>query len=175
MLRPATLVALAALSLPSSALAQSEPSHIYEVSWYRAHPGVEVEYSEIYQEYLRPTLDEMIRRGNIVSYLDLVTTVGDISEATHMLLIEYPNWAALDALEAKQDAAAVEVLGRPYREIWEESVAPLRLCRYGRRSTRLQCSLRDRGWPHSAGSPHPYPPAPTGVTAAVSRSPVRIR
>ena len=127
MLRPGTLVALAALSLPSSALAQSEPGHIYEVSWYRAHPGVEGEYSEIYQEYLRPTLDEMIRRGNIVSYLDLVTTVGDIGEATHMLLIEYPSWAALDALEAKQDAAAVEVLGRPYSEIWEESVSPLRL------------------------------------------------
>ena len=127
MLRPGTLVALAVLSLPPSALAQSESGHVYEVSWYRAHPGVEGEYSEIYQEYIRPTYDEMIRRGTIVSYLDLVTTVGDTGEATHMLLVEYPNWAALDALEEKQDAAAMEVLGRPYNEIWEESVAPLRL------------------------------------------------
>ena len=85
---------------------------------------MEGEYSEIYQEYLRPTFDEMIRRGNIVSYLDLVTIVGDTGKATHMLLVEYPNWAELDALEEKQDAAAGEVLGRPYNEIWEESVAP---------------------------------------------------
>ncbi len=127
MLRRGTLLTLAVLTLPANVLAQSEPGHIYEVSWYRAHPGVEAEYSEIYREYLRPVLDEMARRGDIVSYLDLVTTVGAISEATHMLVVEYPNWAALDQLDARQDAAAEEVIGRPYSEVWEESVAPLRL------------------------------------------------
>ena len=127
MFRPSTILTLAILTLPTNAFAQSEEGHIYEVSWYRAHPGVEAEYSEIYREYLRPTLDEMIRRGKIVSYLDLLTTVGEIDDATHVFLIEYPDWAALDGVEAKQDAAAVEVLGRPYSEIWEESVAPLRI------------------------------------------------
>ena len=127
MLRRGTLLTLAVLTLPANVLAQSEPGHIYEVSWYRAHPGVEAEYSEIYREYLRPVLDEMARRGDIVSYLDLVTTVGAISEATHMLVVEYPNWAALDQLDARQDAAAEEVIGRSYSEVWEESVAPLRL------------------------------------------------
>ena len=127
MLRSGTLLAVAALALPTDGLAQSELGHVYEASWYRAHPGVEAEYSEVYREYLRPTLDEMIRRGDIVSYLDLVTSVGDTNEATHMLLIEYPDWASLDGLEEKQDSAAMEVLGRPYSEIREESVAPLRL------------------------------------------------
>jgi len=125
--RAPLLFALAALLPPPILCAQSEAGHVYEVSWYRAHPGVEVEYSEIYQDYLRPTLDEMVRRGDIVSYLDLVTSVGNIDEATHVLLIEYPDWASLDGFRARQDAASSEVLGRAYSEIWAESVAPLRL------------------------------------------------
>ena len=121
------VLAATSLILPNTLLAQSEAGHVYEMSWYRAFPGVEAEYTDIYEEYLRPTLDEMIRRGDIVSYTDLVTTVGDVEDATHVLLIEYPNWSALDGYTERQDAAAREVLGRPYSEIWEESVAPLRL------------------------------------------------
>ena len=127
MLRALHLVLLGSLALPSTLFGQSEPGHVVEVSWYRAHPGVEAEYSEIYQEYVRPTLDKMVRRGDIISYLDLVTSVGDIADATHALLIEYPNWASLDGFRARQDAASREVLGRPYSEVWEERVAPLRL------------------------------------------------
>jgi hypothetical protein len=49
MLRSPLLLALPALLLPSILFAQSETVHIYEVSWYRTHPGVEAEHSEIYQ------------------------------------------------------------------------------------------------------------------------------
>jgi hypothetical protein len=40
MLRSPLLLALTALLLPSIFFAQSETGHIYEISWYRTHPGV---------------------------------------------------------------------------------------------------------------------------------------
>ncbi len=119
MLRIISLAGLLALVMPQVSAAQSTDGHVYSVAWYNAHTGQEAAYSQGYHEWLRPVFDELVKQGAIVSYLDLAKNTGSPS-STHMILVEYPNWAALGEFAAKLDAVSRDVLERPFSEVVDE-------------------------------------------------------
>ncbi|MEE8207212.1 MAG: hypothetical protein V3T82_09700, partial [Nitrospinaceae bacterium] len=60
-------------------------------------------------------LDELKKREVIVSYLDLVQISG-AGKTSHLLMVEYPNMAALDTINEKIAEASQKVLGKPFSE-----------------------------------------------------------
>jgi len=119
MLRIALLAVSLAFLAPQVAVAQSQEGHVYAVAWYNAHTGQETAYSQGYRDWVRPVFDELVRQGAIVSYLDLAKNTGT-EASTHMIIIEYANWAALDGLAQAQDEASRRVLGRPFSEVIDD-------------------------------------------------------
>ncbi len=59
--------------------------------------------------------DELVKRGVIVSYVDL-TQIGGAGKTTHIITTEYANWAALDGIQQELDEASRAVLGKPFGE-----------------------------------------------------------
>ena len=119
MLRLILLAGLLVLAMPPASAAQSTEGHVYTVAWYNAHTGQEAAYSQGYREWLRPVFNELVSQGAIVSYLDLAKNTGS-ANSTHMIIIEYPSWAAVGELTGKLDAASRSVLGRPFTEVVEQ-------------------------------------------------------
>ena len=119
MLRIVMLAVSLALLVPQVAPAQSQEGHVYVVNWYNAHTGQENEYSQGYRDWLRPLFDELVRQGVIVSYLELAKNTGT-DDSTHMIMIEYAYWAALDGIAQAQDEASRRVLGRPMSEMIDD-------------------------------------------------------
>ena len=60
-----------------------------------------------------------------MSFLALSKNTGS-PNSTHLVLIEFPNWAALDGFPQKLDEASQAVHGRPFPEIVAEHFVPHR-------------------------------------------------
>lgn len=103
------------LLVSASAYAQSQPGHVYTLRHHKVHADKVAEYNAVYAEVVRPVLDRLKADGHIVSYLDLQQTMGT-GETSHLLIIEYENYAAMDDANAKNNAAAQAVLGKGFQE-----------------------------------------------------------
>ena len=77
--------------------------------------GVNQAYAEVYATVIRPVFDVAKERGLIVSYLDLLQAAGT-GKTTHVLITEYPNWAAIETANQSLDEISQEVLGRSLSE-----------------------------------------------------------
>ncbi len=112
-----TILAAVFLSLATAAplLGQAESGHVYAIRYHQVHQGQDAAYNAVYAEVLRPVFDELVKRGVLVSYLDL-TQISGTGETTHMLITEASNWAALDGIPQKLDEASRAVLGKPFGE-----------------------------------------------------------
>lgn len=125
MRRAAVIVPSLALLLAANLSAQSRDGHVYSVLSFAAHTGEEAQYTSAYREVLRPLFDRLVRQGAIVSYLDLVKNTGSPS-STHMVLVEYPNWAAFGETQEKLDEASRAIFNRPFAEVAAERFTPFR-------------------------------------------------
>ena len=92
--------------------------HIYWVGFYQALPGKAAAYNKALSDVADPVLDELVRRKQMVSHVQLAQYTG-AGENTNLVLLEFPNWAALDTYEAKLDEASRAVLHKP----WSEAIA----------------------------------------------------
>ncbi len=118
----ATLALCLATTVP--AYGQADAEHVFLVSRYKAHPGQEAAYNRVLTEKARPVLDEAVRRGAIVSYLFLQQSMG-AGENTHMVIIEFPTWAAVGTLDQNEAEIARELFGQSFAE-WSGEFRPLR-------------------------------------------------
>jgi hypothetical protein len=113
-LRP--LFAAVLLLAPASALtAQTTPGHVYWVGFYQALPGKAAAYNKALTEIVDPVLDELVRRKLMVSHVQLAQYAGG-GENTNLVILEFPNWAALDTYDAKLDEASQAVLHKAWTE-----------------------------------------------------------
>ena len=126
MLRIVMLVVSLALLAPKVALAQSEPGHVYQVLHWKAHTESQAAYSQAYWDIVRPVWTEAVRRGRLVSFLELSKNAGDNQDATHMILTEFEDWEAYANFGQALEEASQAVLGRPYAEVSAEEFEPLR-------------------------------------------------
>ena len=108
-----SLVALVALATPLAG--QGVPGHVYWVGFYQALPGKAAAYNKALTDIVDPVLDELVRRKQMVSHLQLAQYAG-AGESTNLVILEFPNWAALDTYDAKLDEAARAVLHKSFSE-----------------------------------------------------------
>ncbi len=113
-----TILAAVFLSLATAAplLGQAESGHVYAIRYHQVHQGQDAAYNAVYAEVLRPVFDELVKRGVLVSYLDL-TQISGTGETTHILITEASNWAALDRTQQDLDEASRALLGKPFAEV----------------------------------------------------------
>jgi hypothetical protein len=104
--------------------AQVQSGRVYRVATYKAHTDRAGDYSEAYRDLARPVYDEMVRRGSIVSYRLLVKDSGS-GDSTHMIIIEFADWASVGQFDQNIDAAATSALRRPWSSV-QEVVIPMR-------------------------------------------------
>jgi len=111
----ALLLTAFTLATASPLAAQTAPSHVYWVGFYQALPGKAAAYNKALTDIADPVLDELVRRKLMVSHVQLAQYSG-AGEHTNLVMLEFPNWAALDTYEAKLDEASQAVLHKSWRE-----------------------------------------------------------
>jgi hypothetical protein len=108
-----SLVAVVTFATPLAG--QAAPGHVYWVGFYQALPGKAAAYNKALTDVADPVLDELVRRKLMVSHVQLAQYAG-AGENTNLVILEFPNWAALDTYDAKLDEASQAVLHKPWRE-----------------------------------------------------------
>lgn len=106
---------LAVLTLAAPLAGQATPGHVYWVGFYQALPGKAAAYNKALTDVADPVLDELVRRKLMVSHVQLSQYSG-AGENTNLVILEFPNWAALDTYEAKLNEASQAVLHKPWSE-----------------------------------------------------------
>jgi len=111
-----SLLAAVALIAPAARVTgQTASSHVYWVGFYQALPGKAAAYNKALSDIADPVLDELVRRKLMVSHVQLVQHSG-AGENTNLVILEFPNWAALDTYDAKLNEAAQAILHKPWSE-----------------------------------------------------------
>ncbi len=108
-----TLLTIITLATPLAG--QAAAGHIYWVGFYQALPGKVTAYNKALSDIADPVLDELVRRKQMVSHVQLAQYTG-AGENTNLVILEFPNWAALDTYEANLDEASRAVLHKPWSE-----------------------------------------------------------
>lgn len=103
------------LTLATPLAGQAAPGHVYWVGFYQALPGQAAAYNKALSDIADPVLDELVRRKQMVSHVQLAQYTG-AGENTNLVMLEFPNWAALDTYEARLDEASRAVLHKPWSE-----------------------------------------------------------
>jgi hypothetical protein len=117
-MRPRLSATLALLTLAAPAAivdAQTTQGHVYWVGFYQALPGKAGAYNKALADVADPVLDELVRRKQMVSHIQLAQYAG-AGENTNLVILEFPSWAALDTYEAKLNEASQAVLHKPWSE-----------------------------------------------------------
>ena len=112
---PPLLAACALIAQAPSLTAQTAPGHVYWVGFYQALPGKAAAYNKALTDIADPVLDELVRRKLMVSHVQLAQYTG-AGENTNLVILEFPNWAALDTYEAKLEEASQAVLDQSWSE-----------------------------------------------------------
>jgi hypothetical protein len=105
----------AALLTASAASAQSpnyDPGPVWRVTYYSIKPGQGDAFWKDIRENFRPIYDEFKKEGLISDYKFFTNPVTDHPNDWDVALaILYPNWAALDGLDAKGMTVVVKHYG----------------------------------------------------------------
>lgn len=107
-------MALAMLALPTDGFAQERPyteGTVWDISYVRTAPGQFDNYLQDLAAHWKRVNDEAIRQGHVVSYKILSAQPGNRNDWNLMLLVEYPNMAAMDEAAAKFDPIVAQVFG----------------------------------------------------------------
>ncbi|PYP45154.1 MAG: hypothetical protein DMD42_06160, partial [Gemmatimonadetes bacterium] len=112
-MRSSLPVLLALVTLAAPLAGQAPPGHVYWAGFYQALPGKAAAYNKALTDIADPVLDELVRRKLMVSHVQLAQYSG-AGENTNLVILEFPNWAALDSYEAKLDEASQAVLHKPW-------------------------------------------------------------
>ena len=86
------------------------PQSVWMVDFVRVKSGFDLEYGRRLADSWKKMLDEQMKRGVVLSYKILAGPASNREDFTHMLMIEFPNYAALDQRE-KFDASIKTVFG----------------------------------------------------------------
>src|SRR5437870_4743172 len=114
-MRPGFASLLTIMTLATPLAGQAAPGHVYWVGFYQALPGKAAAYSKALTDIADPVLDELVRRKQMISHVQLAQYTG-AGENTNLVILEFPNWAALDTYEAKLEEASQAVLHKPWGE-----------------------------------------------------------
>ncbi len=112
----APAVAIAILALTATPLSgQSSSDHVYWVGFFQALPGKAAAYNRALTEIAAPVLDELVKRKQMVSHVQLAQSTGG-GEYTNLIILEFPGQPALDSYESRLNDASQAVLHKPWSE-----------------------------------------------------------
>lgn len=83
---------------------------VWSIDFIRVKPGQDLEYGRGLADMWKKTMDEQKKQGVILSYKILNGPPSSRDDFTHLLMIEFPNFAALDQRD-KMDEAVKKVFG----------------------------------------------------------------
>ena len=83
---------------------------VWVLDFLRVKPGQELEYGHRLADTWKKVMDEQKKQGVVLSYKILIGPPSSRDDFTHLLMIEFPNYAALDQRD-KMDAAVKKVFG----------------------------------------------------------------
>jgi hypothetical protein len=110
-----TLLFVATLLMASASLAQNptyDSGPVWRVTYYSVKPGEGDAFWKDFREHIKPLYDEFKKAGFIVEYKAFVNPVVDHPHDWDVAIgLLYPNYAALDQLDAKGASVAVKHYG----------------------------------------------------------------
>ena len=83
---------------------------VWAVDFIRVKEGQDIEYARRLADTWKKMLDEQTKQGVVLSYKILSGMPSSRDDFTHLLMIEFPNYAALDQRE-KFDSSVKKVFG----------------------------------------------------------------
>ena len=83
---------------------------VWAVDFIRVKPGQDLEYGRRLADTWKKVIEEQKKQRVLLSYKILTGPPSSRDDFTHLLMIEFPNYAALDQRE-KMDAAVKKVFG----------------------------------------------------------------
>lgn len=86
------------------------PASVWSVEFIRVKSGRDLEYGRSLADSWKRAMDEHIKNGVVLSYKILAGPPANRDDFTHLLMMEFPNYAALDERD-KFDAGVKKVLG----------------------------------------------------------------
>jgi hypothetical protein len=86
------------------------PGSVWSVEFIRVKSGQDLEYARSLANTWKKAMDEHKKNGQILSYKILAGPPSTRDEFTHLLMIEFPNYAALDQRD-RADAGIKKVFG----------------------------------------------------------------
>lgn len=96
-----------------TALDQERPwtvESVWSVDFIRVKSGHDLDYGRALADTWKKAMDEHKKNGIVLSYKILSGPPSSREDFTHLLMIEFPNYAALDQRD-KMDAAVKKVFG----------------------------------------------------------------
>src|SRR5512132_3305054 len=97
----------------TSDLEQERPwtvGSVWAIDFIRVKSGQDLEYGRGLADTWKKAMDEHKKNGLVLSYKILAGPASNRDDFTHMLMIEFPNYAALDQRD-KMDAMVSKVFG----------------------------------------------------------------
>ena len=86
------------------------PGSVWAVEYVRVKQGRDLEYGRQLAETWKKAMDEHKKNGLVLSYKILAGPAANREDFTHLLMIEFPNYAALDQRD-KMDTMVKTVFG----------------------------------------------------------------
>lgn len=83
---------------------------VWAIDFIRVQPGHILEYGRELAASWKKVLDEQKKQGLVLSYKILAGSPANRDEFSHMLMVEFPNYAVFDQQE-KMDAVVKKVFG----------------------------------------------------------------
>jgi hypothetical protein len=110
------MIVLTATLLMASALLAQNPNYdvgpVWRVTYYSVKPGQGDAFWKDFRENIKPVYDEFKKAGFILEYKAFVNPVADHPHDWDVAIgLLYPNYAALDQLDAKGASAVVKHYG----------------------------------------------------------------
>jgi hypothetical protein len=110
----AVLVLALLVAVPMSAAAQEAPYRegpVWELRFIRVHPGMGDDYLNNLRGGWRKTLEAMKAEGVVTSYKVISSQPASRDDWGLLLMVEYPNMAALDRVDALFRKIGAEMAG----------------------------------------------------------------
>jgi hypothetical protein len=113
----ARIIAIIALTCGLSGLCFGQSSapytegSVWTLSMIKTKTGLNDEYLKQITGTVKPVYEEAKKQKTILSYKILNGESSDSHDFNILILVEYPNWAALDTLRDKMDPLLTKVMG----------------------------------------------------------------
>src|SRR5437588_1024928 len=96
---------------PTQSTAPYTEGGVWQITMVKTRPGMSDDYLKALAKIFKSTNDEAKRQGIITDYKILAGDAATQQDYDILLMIEYPNTAALDGLREKTDPIAAKAIG----------------------------------------------------------------